>query len=75
LRTPHQIFKLENEKNFISDDHEPFAKQSVPILHLIPTPFPSIWHTEKDNFEAIDWNLTTDIQIILNIFISTIGVL
>ena len=29
----------------ISDDHLPFLDRGVPILHLIPSPFPSVWHT------------------------------
>ena len=26
----------------------------MPILHLIASPFPSVWHTERDNLSALD---------------------
>ncbi|KAG0311433.1 hypothetical protein BGZ99_010173, partial [Dissophora globulifera] len=29
----------------IEDDHVPFLLRGVPILHIIPTPFPAVWHT------------------------------
>lgn len=31
----------------IEDDHIPFVKRGVSILHVIPTPFPKVWHTLK----------------------------
>lgn len=39
----------------IEDDHLPFLAHGVPILHVIPTPFPSVWHTLKDDASALDW--------------------
>lgn len=38
----------------IDDDHAPFWRQGVPILHLIPNPFPSSWHTLADDFDNLD---------------------
>ncbi|KAJ3342809.1 hypothetical protein HDU93_000939 [Gonapodya sp. JEL0774] len=38
----------------VADDHLPFLALGVPILHLIPVPFPSVWHTEGDNAAALD---------------------
>ncbi|XP_043853749.1 glutaminyl-peptide cyclotransferase-like protein isoform X2 [Dromiciops gliroides] len=32
----------------VDDDHVPFLRRGVPILHLIPTPFPAVWHTPAD---------------------------
>lgn len=29
----------------IGDDHVPFLKKGVSILHLIAAPFPRVWHT------------------------------
>eukprot|EP01080_Neovahlkampfia_damariscottae_P012409 gene12409-6076_t len=75
IKSQKQIFKRDDEKLFIDDDHSPFMRNSVPIIHLIPSPFPKVWHTVDDNIDAVDWELTTDIQLILNIFISSIGVL
>jgi hypothetical protein len=28
----------------VDDDHRPFLQRGVPILHLIPLPFPKVWH-------------------------------
>ncbi|KAL4244003.1 Peptide hydrolase [Abortiporus biennis] len=47
----------------IEDDHIPFVKLGVDILHVISNPFPSVWHTLKDDASALDiptmrrWNL------------------
>jgi hypothetical protein len=29
----------------IEDDHLPFLHRGVTVLHIIPTPFPQVWHT------------------------------
>lgn len=31
----------------IEDDHLPFLHAGVPVVHLIPIPFPRVWHTLK----------------------------
>ncbi|KAI0699232.1 hypothetical protein BC835DRAFT_1267949 [Cytidiella melzeri] len=47
----------------VEDDHLPFLKMGVDILHIIATPFPRVWHTLKDDASALDiytmrrWNL------------------
>ncbi|XP_063726130.1 glutaminyl-peptide cyclotransferase-like isoform X2 [Symsagittifera roscoffensis] len=33
----------------VSDDHEPFLRKVKNILHLIPTPFPTVWHQKTDD--------------------------
>ncbi|BGP53912.1 hypothetical protein JCM8202_006105 [Rhodotorula sphaerocarpa] len=38
----------------IEDDHVPFMRAGVPIVHLIPLPFPSSWHTIRDDATALD---------------------
>ena len=38
----------------IDDDHRPFLQRGVPILHLIPVPFPDVWHKMSDNVDALD---------------------
>jgi hypothetical protein len=38
----------------IEDDHIPFLRRGVDILHLIPSPFPSVWHTMADDGEHLD---------------------
>lgn len=31
--------------NFIEDDHVPFVKRGVNVMHVITEPFPNVWHT------------------------------
>ena len=38
----------------IGDDHVPFMQRGVEILHMIPSPFPSVWHHMEDDGEHID---------------------
>ncbi|KAF9204031.1 hypothetical protein BGZ49_005770 [Haplosporangium sp. Z 27] len=37
----------------IDDDHRPFMDKGVPIFHVIPTPFPHVWHKLEDNANAV----------------------
>ncbi|KAF9173598.1 hypothetical protein BGX21_004112 [Mortierella sp. AD011] len=37
----------------IDDDHRPFMEKGVPILHVIPIPFPHVWHKLSDNADVI----------------------
>ncbi len=39
----------------IEDDHLPFLHAGVPILHAIPSPFPSVWHKLSDDATALDY--------------------
>lgn len=39
---------------FVLDDHVPFMNRGVDILHVIPTPFPSVWHKMEDDGEHLD---------------------
>lgn len=45
---PHQF-----RRGYIEDDHIPFMERGVPILHVIPTPFPATWHTMDDDGEHL----------------------
>ncbi|THH14937.1 hypothetical protein EW146_g5462 [Bondarzewia mesenterica] len=48
---------------YIGDDHIPFLHRGVSVLHIITEPFPSVWHTLRDDASALDlptlrrWNL------------------
>ena len=42
----------------------------VPILHLIPVPFPKVWHTIDDNANAVDYPTVEKLNKILRIFVS-----
>ncbi|XP_015116520.1 glutaminyl-peptide cyclotransferase [Diachasma alloeum] len=55
----------------VEDDHVPFMRRNVPILHLIPSPFPRIWHTSKDNRNAISIPTTENLNKILRLFVAS----
>lgn len=38
----------------VQDDHIPFMARGVEVLHIIPTPFPSVWHTMNDDGAHLD---------------------
>ncbi|KIK58307.1 hypothetical protein GYMLUDRAFT_202786 [Collybiopsis luxurians FD-317 M1] len=48
---------------YMGDDHVPFLRRGVPVLHLISEPFPHVWHTIRDDGSALDratmrrWNI------------------
>lgn len=46
IETPLKAFLTEEiAYGGVDDDHRPFLQKGVPILHMIPTPFPHVWHT------------------------------
>ncbi|KAL1410373.1 hypothetical protein Q8F55_004381 [Vanrija albida] len=50
----HWFSKYINQFSGIDDDHRPFLHKGVPILHLITSPFPAVWHRMSDNKDALD---------------------
>lgn len=44
----------------VSDDHLPFMGMGAEILHVIPRPFPSVWHTLEDSGENLDMETVRD---------------
>ncbi|KZV63737.1 hypothetical protein PENSPDRAFT_589435 [Peniophora sp. CONT] len=48
---------------YMGDDHVPFLKRGVSVLHVIAEPFPRVWHTLGDDASALHlptlrrWNL------------------
>ncbi|GME28952.1 Zinc finger C2H2-type protein [Neofusicoccum parvum] len=44
----------------VSDDHLPFMARGVEILHMIPTPFPRVWHELDDDGEHLDLDTVED---------------
>ncbi|XP_041667849.1 glutaminyl-peptide cyclotransferase [Cheilinus undulatus] len=53
----------------IQDDHLPFLRRGVNILHLIPYPFPSVWHTFDDNEQNLDRSTIQNLNKILQVFV------
>ncbi|CAG7721356.1 unnamed protein product [Allacma fusca] len=56
----------------IEDDHLPFMQRNVDIVHLIVSPFPKVWHTPKDNKEALDFTTIANLNKVLQVFVATL---
>lgn len=63
-------FAQKSMRAMIDDDHMPFMKREVPILHVIPTPFPDCWHTPDDNRNVIDMHTIENLNKIFRIFVA-----
>ncbi|XP_058451695.1 glutaminyl-peptide cyclotransferase [Malaya genurostris] len=55
---------------YIEDDHIPFLQRGVPILHLIPTPFPDVWHKLSDDGSAVDISTVQNLIKVFRVFIA-----
>jgi len=64
------LFKDEFLPAGIEDDHIPFKRRGVPILHLIAYPFPRAWHKMGDNLDSLDFNQIADFNAILRVFLA-----
>lgn len=53
----------------IEDDHVPFQKLGVKILHIISTPFPLNWHLEGDDGRNLHHPTINNLMKIFQIFI------
>ncbi|XP_028995629.1 glutaminyl-peptide cyclotransferase [Betta splendens] len=53
----------------IEDDHIPFLNRGVRVLHLIPSPFPSVWHTFDDNEQNLDRSTIQNLNKIIQVFV------
>ncbi|ORZ19847.1 hypothetical protein BCR42DRAFT_323588 [Absidia repens] len=53
----------------MSDDHIPFKQRGVNILHLIPYPFPSEWHSPLDNSDCLDPPSIQNLDILFRAFV------
>lgn len=57
----HQSGLYSGSYGGIEDDHVPFQRRGVDILHIIPYPFPTVWHKMEDDGEhlhsdtVVDW--------------------
>ncbi|KAK4313004.1 hypothetical protein Pmani_015615 [Petrolisthes manimaculis] len=65
---PNMFIDEALHKTGIQDDHIPFLKRDVPILHLIPVPFPSVWHKLTDNERALHYPTIDNLNRILFAF-------
>jgi glutaminyl-peptide cyclotransferase len=53
----------------IQDDHIPFMARGVEILHIIPYPFPTVWHTMQDDGDHLDIATVEDWARIVTAFV------
>ncbi|KAG8444506.1 hypothetical protein GDO86_009608 [Hymenochirus boettgeri] len=67
--TEIQYFQNGLRAGQIDDDHVPFLRRGVPVLHLIPSPFPEVWHTMEDNEENLNSETIDNINKILQVFV------
>lgn len=52
----------------VNDNHISFIA-GVSVLHLIPSPFPDVWHTFEDNEENLDSSTIDNLNKILQVFV------
>lgn len=62
-------FQQRSINSFIDDDHVPFMRRDVPILHLIPVPFPDEWHKREDDWRAVDLVTVENLSRVLRVFV------
>jgi glutaminyl-peptide cyclotransferase len=53
----------------VQDDHLPFMARGVEVLHLIPSPFPRVWHKIEDDGEHLDSGTVEDWAKMVTAFI------
>lgn len=53
---------------YVEDDHVPFMRRGVPILHIIPSPFPAVWHRIEDDGAHLDLPTVRDWAKIITAF-------
>ena len=53
----------------ILDDHVPFMIRGVEVLHIIPMPFPRVWHKIEDDGEHLDLATCADWAVLVTAFI------
>ncbi|TGO13406.1 hypothetical protein BTUL_0070g00360 [Botrytis tulipae] len=54
----------------VQDDHIPFMARGVEILHMIPNPFPSVWHHIEDDGEHLDMRTVEDWAKMVTAFVA-----
>lgn len=66
---PAKTFLNSYKASSVADDHVPFMKRKVPILHLIPTSFPRVWHTLSDNGQQLNQLSILNFNKVMRVFI------
>jgi glutaminyl-peptide cyclotransferase len=53
----------------VQDDHIPFLARGVEVLHIIPTPFPRVWHELDDDGAHLDLPTVEDWAKLVTAFV------
>ncbi|KAK7490233.1 hypothetical protein BaRGS_00018578, partial [Batillaria attramentaria] len=69
-RYQHNLFSDMTDTVVIQDDHIPFLRRGVPVVHLITWPYPSVWHTSNDNLDSLEMPLIDNLARILRVFMA-----
>jgi glutaminyl-peptide cyclotransferase len=75
-RVTEPSFFFEREKKdsdrwmggMIEDDHIPFQARGVEVLHIIPTPFPRVWHKGEDDGGHLHMETVEDWAVLVTAF-------
>ncbi|KAI9364566.1 hypothetical protein BD770DRAFT_406597 [Pilaira anomala] len=74
-KTGERLISLFNPNSYltfmgeaIGDDHVPFLQRGVNVLHMIPYPFPKVWHNKGDNADCIDQAVVENLAVIFRTF-------
>ncbi|KAI0136195.1 glutaminyl-peptide cyclotransferase [Xylariales sp. AK1849] len=59
---------IQFSRGSIQDDHVPFMGRGVNTLHIIPSPFPRVWHTINDDGAHLDHPTVRDWAKIVTAF-------
>ncbi|VDL73392.1 unnamed protein product [Nippostrongylus brasiliensis] len=70
LGTTRNIFQGRISYSVVEDDHVPFLKRGIPILHLISVPFPRVWHTAADNEKALHFPTIYHLTSVVRVFVA-----
>ncbi|GFS25859.1 glutaminyl-peptide cyclotransferase [Elysia marginata] len=66
------LFRPYGRPSPVQDDHIPFLHRGVPVVHLISTPFPSVWHTTRDDLQHLDVNTVDDFSRIFRVYLASL---
>uniref|UniRef100_A0A5S6Q069 Glutaminyl-peptide cyclotransferase n=1 Tax=Trichuris muris TaxID=70415 RepID=A0A5S6Q069_TRIMR len=64
------MFHYHTVRAFVEDDHLPFLERGVRVVHLIPLPFPSVWHTREDDEPVLHYPTIDNLATIFRVFVS-----
>ncbi|KAJ1967469.1 hypothetical protein IWQ62_001841 [Dispira parvispora] len=68
---PSYFDTVNGYRGSVLDDHVPFIDRDVPVLHLIPSPFPKVWHTMDDNEEALVTDAILNFSVLMRAFVAS----